>query len=494
MSGLRSKVPTPSGRALALALVTLVLFSAVGAAAGTAVFGNGTTPSPYINEGELTKSAHPIGQEVTTYEANDGSEQSLDAVVNETEDAPNVYTYSPADVEASDYGAFPHDKSDVSALEAGEWTTSGASVSDTETAPGVEAVQITTSTGGDSATFSNFSVQSDENKKFGQIGVVVNSISADGTVAVNVTDADGDYKQATINTSKDVDTNAAVIANGTGTYVWQEQFGQLTTQSTTGSDGTFNDIEKITVTSETGSADLSIFALNVEKTGEWQFGDHHYQNSDDEWETRTVTEPTGDVSIAAMSSIGPTFSNATIHDLRYPAHYTSSALPESDTQVNISEAGNTYPAYEQKATIYTRLSVPAAYDLSHQDLSLRVEQSLPSDRYVSVQVAEGTGDTAFGEISDNAWTDVSGKFSSENDTHVLDDTIQPDQEIVVRMQLRLTDNDVQMMQQAPASGGGGGFFSSAGGGLGQLWGAIVGGVAGIVALIANSLRKARKAV
>ncbi|WP_256289935.1 hypothetical protein [Halobellus inordinatus] len=492
---LRERLPSIGARGLAIALVTLVLFSSVGAAAGTVVFGNGATPSPYINEDQLTKAAHPTGQAVTTYEANDGSQASLDAIVNETDSQPNVYTFSPAQIDAADYGAFPHDKSDVSALTASEWTTSGASVSDTETGPGVEAVQITTSAAGDSASFSNFSVTSDENKKFGQIGVVVHSISSDGTVNVNFTDADGDYKQATINTSQDVTGNAAVIANGTGTYVWQEQFGQLTTNSVSGSDGTFNDIESISVTSETGTVDASIFALNAEKTGEWQFGDHHYQNADDEWETVTVTEPIGDVSIASMGSLGPTFSgdnNVTVHDLRFPVHYTSSALPASDTQATVSDAGNTYPAYDKQATIYTRLSVPEAYDLGHQGLSLRVNQSLPSDRYVSVEVAEGTSDTKFSEISNTAWTDVTGQFSGENETHVLDDTIQPGQEIVVRSQLRLTQDDVTAMQQSPA-GGGGGFFSNAGGN-GGIWGAIVGGVGGIVAIIGNYLRKARKAV
>lgn len=490
MSALRDHLPSIGRRSMAIALVTLVLFSGVGAAAGSVVFGNGSTPSPYINESELTKSEHPIGQQVTTYEANNGSTVSLAAEVNDS--VENPYTYSPADVEVGDYSAFPHEKDDVSALSAAEWTASGATVSNTETGPGVEAVQITSSAAGDSAQFSNFTVTADENKQYGQVGVLVHSVSADGTVAFNFTDADGDYKQAVIDAGAG-ETNTTVIANSTGVAVWQVQFGQLTTQTVSGSDGTFNDITSISVTTQSGSADLSLFALNAERTGEWQFGDERYQNSDDEWQTRTITDPTGEVSIASMNSLGPTFSNATIHNLAYPVHYTSSALSTSDTQVNITDAGNTFPAYDKKAVIYTRLSVPSAYDLSHQGLSLRVKQSLPSDRYVSVEVAEGTGDTAFSDISDSAWSDVSGKFSAEDETHVLDETIQPDQEIVVRTQLRLTNDDVSAMKQSPATGGGG-FFSGAGGGLGQIWGAIVGGLAGITALVGNYIRKARKSV
>jgi len=490
MSRLPSSVSI-GGRSVALALVTLVLFSAAGAAAGTVVFDNGDTPSPYVNEEQLSKSAHPVGQAVTTYEANNGTLVELDAAVNDSTENP--YTYSPADVEVGDYGAFPHNEN-VSALDAAEWSTSGASVADTQTGSGVEAVQITTSAAGDSATFSNFSVTSDENKHYGQLGLVVDSLPAGSVTTVEFVDADGDSKQAVIDPSASVMENDSVVANATGVFVWQQQFGQLPTQTASSSDGTFNDLEKIMVTTTSGSVDTSLFAVNAEKTGMWQYGTQQVKNSDDVWEDETVTNTAGPVSISSMNSLGPTFSNATIHNLQYPAQYTSSALSASDTQVSISDAGNTYPAYDKKAVIYTRLSVPSAYDLSHQGLSLRAEQSLPSDRYVAVEVAEGTGDTAFGNISSSAYSDVTGSFSSENETHVLDETIQPGQEIVVRTQLRLTNDDVTAMQQG-ASGGSTGFFGSSGGGLGgQVLGAIGGAIAAVVALLGNYWRKARSAV
>lgn len=480
-------------KGVAIALVALLAFSTVGAAAGATMLGAGEVnfesdyaPNPEIDERTLEKDSHDVGDELVEYEGDNGETQTLDAHVNDSE--TNPISLRADKINASDYSRFPGDKSDVSALDAGEWATSGTSITveNANTAPEVEALRVSTSGlasgSSNSATFSNVSIDSDPNKRYLQAVVNINSISSGATVDVVFTDADGDDKVATINTSADASADD-VIANSTGSgVVYQAQLGSLATTDhsvSASGDGSFDGVDSVSVVVSDGDADVTLAGLNGEKMGTWSFGEKKVDtDDDDELETVEITEPSGSFSIHSTESMGSTFDSSTIHDLRFPAIYSAADLvDDSDVSVEITEtAEGKYPNYGFKVTAQYRLSVPNAYDLVHSGLTLRDTQDMPSDRYKEVAYAEGVGDSEFDEIS--SWTDVTSSYSSEGSDVTLDETVEPGKEYAVKYEFVATGSNTDEIEDTSAGAPGGG---------GKESGGILGSISAVIASILGVL-------
>ena len=126
--------------------VALLVLSVLATPALAAGFNTSEGPNPTYSY-DVEKDTHNMSwgtsnADALVYENNDGNQDRLDAKVNES--ARNPITFTATDIELADLGGLPHAES-TSALDASEWTTSGASVSDAETAPGVDAVRVSTS-------------------------------------------------------------------------------------------------------------------------------------------------------------------------------------------------------------------------------------------------------------------------------------------------------------------------------------------------------------
>lgn len=493
-------------RGLAVLLAAVVLLSAAApvlAATASVNFDADAAQDPYI-EDDVTKATHDMewGTNETAalmYEDDSGEVSTLNATVNESEDVNdlgsghvNPYSFVVSDVNESDFGEFPHAKSDVSALEASEWTTSvtdttntALTTSDSTTAPGVDAVEI--GTGGSmgagdkaTATFSNFSITSDAEKRYMQVGVDVTTLDADASVAVRYIDSDGDYVESNISSTATA-SDADVIANGTGDgYMLQEQVGSMTVAGT--GDSTMQEIQTIEVIVEEADATVKIMALNADKTGEWTLGEEHVDtDTEDDLETNTIKEvyTAGEIEIHSLSTMGSTFDDATIHDLDAPVQFRASHLPADKDLVNVSfENASNYPSFEHRQSAYYRLTMPDAYDLSHSNAELKLDMSVPESRYQTVEFSEGVGDTNFTDIS---WTDVSGSTVSQGETASLDTTLQVGQEIGVHVETLNTGDERDSL--LAAGGGAGGQFEQGGGGGGGIFGTIF---AAIGALLGGS--------
>ncbi|NHN40057.1 hypothetical protein G9C85_00190 [Halorubellus sp. JP-L1] len=441
-------------RFLAAFLAVLVVGSAGAVAASELVVNHESDVAPNPETSTwVTKSAHDVGDAPTDYEGDNGETKSLNASVNASYDNP--YRYTATDVNFSDRDAFPHDKSDVSAIDAGEWADSGLTSSDVETAPGVDAVRFSTSgtmTSGDSAssTFNNFTVTSDENKRMLQLVLDVESVDSAATVYVNVTDADGDVKSAVVD--PDRASGEDLIGNATGEgLIYQRQLGKMDTDGS--GDGNFDDVESVTVEVVDGDATLEVAGLNLEKMSQWSFGDKLADtDGDDELETTTIheTKTGGDLELEAVDSVGSALQGATINDLRVAMQFRASDLSTADEKVNVSQSDQ-YPAYAGTSTVYYRLSLPDAYDLGYANANLTDTQTVTSDRLMSVEYAEGTGDTNFSDIS--SWTDKTGAYGNEGTNVTVDDTLQPGQNVVIKYQMKLTDSELQAIASSPGGGG-----------------------------------------
>ncbi len=430
-----------------VAMVCLLMVGMVGpavAANSTINYDAGAAPSPQIT-GDVTIADHRMGDGALTYNNDEGEWVSLNGSLNESADNPLSFVAS--DINVEDYGAFPHAKQNTSALEAGEWSGTAAT-SNVETAPGVDAVELDMAAS-ETATFSNFSVTSDEQKRYFQTVLDVNSIDAGATVEMRIVDGDGDYYTAEINTSRS--SGEDLIANSTGEgMVYQRQLGEMTLN--TAGDGTFNDIEKIEVSASGGAADVDIAGLNVEKMSKWDLGDHRADtDDDDELETEQITETKngGAITVADLGTLGDTFSDAHIKGLTVDFVMEASDLRSEDTSAEFTDATQ-YPGYDKHFQGDFRFQIPSAYDLSYSNLELTDTVAVPGGAVASVEYAEGTGDTAFDDI--DSWTDISDQYESPGDTVTVDDTLQPGSNIVVSYDYLVTSDQVSSLQSTGVMG------------------------------------------
>ena len=442
-------------------------------------FEHENAPNFYIAH-DKTKAVHDMQwSSWTVYEDDQGDLADLDVSLNDSEDIDNPFSFTVTDINESDFHRSPVDKENVSLLEASEWTTTGATVSDVETAAGVEALRIEASAG-DTAEMSNFSVTSDENKRVLGIALDVNSLGSGATMDISVVDEDGDAK--TVMVADGASESDQLIANGTGEgYLLQHRLGDLPTEAN--GDGTFSNIQRVEVAVSGGAADVEIAALNVEKKSEWVLGSEKYQaDDDDELETRDITEvdTAGDISITSLDTMGATFDDAQLHDLTFPAEKRLSDLDMANLMVEQKQTGNQYPGYYGTTTVYARLGLVDAYDISNANAVLKANQTFPSNYLVGVQVKEGVSDdTAFADI--DGWTDETATFTTQDETYVVDQTIQSGQDHVLKITIKHPTKE--MFNAYVTMGGGGGGFFGGGGFIGGFFEWFMGGLAAVLGLL-----------
>jgi len=468
-----------------LLLVAMVVTSGLGVAASASQINTDADAAhnPTV-ETDVTKEVHQMGWAATEYEDDSGDRATLNGEINDSADNP--YSFVPTDVGFSDASSFPNDKSEVSAVDASEYTKTGANsasltVSDTETAPDVDAVRFDTDgsmTSGDvaAAEFSNFSVTSDENKRMLQLGLDVEGLESGTTVEVRVLDEDGDYKAADINSSRSSGEDFIAGSTGEG-FVYQQKLGELATEGS--GDGSFNNVETVQFRVMDGDADISVMALNAEKMGKWAFGEElRDTDDDDDLESVTIEEvkSPGTISIKSLNSMGSTFESASINDLTLPMEFSAGHLDSEDVHLETSSADG-YPAFDHRVDVYYRLHLPTAYDLSYANAELTDTVEVPGSRYQTVEYEEGAGDTDLEDVSYSS--DYTSQYDSTGSSVTLDSTVQPGNELAIHYDYIVTDDELSAMQSS--GNGGGAPLSQAGSGGPIDW--IVGSFMGLLALL-----------
>ncbi len=449
-------------------------------------------PNPYVSTDVTVDSYEASWGDSLQYEDDSGAVTQLPGELNSSTDhedlgsgAVNPFTFAVTDLEFSDAGEFPRQgdedgENSASALDASEWTTSGATVSDVTTAPGVDAVEFDASASGDSATYDNFSITSDAEKRYvqafydvqsadGDVDLVIEDATDSDTATVKLYDADG-------NTS---DANVGATTTGEGKAV-QVQLGKLTAS---GGDGSIQEVGQISIEAS-GAADVDLSAINLEKTSKYKLGERYVDDDDDdELETETIYQADGPLSVSSVDSLGSVFDDATIHGLTFPAHFEAAQLSSENVNVS-SQTGDAagYPGWDRQSDIYYRLSLPDAYDLSYSGAALKTEQSYTQTHYKGVEFVEGTGDTEFAEISDSSWSDITSSFDSEGSTVTVDETVQPGQSMVLHFDNTWTSSEWSSITSGSSGGGFGPLAGGSGGIVDMIFGIPGMVVAGIGAI------------
>lgn len=454
-------------------LVMLTVFLALGmsvvpAAAQNQAINYSADAAPQSEfTGNVTIDGYSMTWDGLQYENDSGEVVDFPGEVNSSVDNP--YSYVASDVNFSDAGAFPHANENVSALDAAEWTTSSATVADTETASGVEALEISASPASGSSGTATFdltaadsAITSDENKRYLQMVLDVNTLESGATVNVSVVDEDGDSYTATIDPSRSEGDDLIASATGEG-MIYQQQLGDMTLE--TAGDGQFNNIQTVDVTIADASAGVAISALNLDKTSTWTFGEQKVDtDDDDELETETIeeTKTGGAISVHDLSTLGDTFSDAEFAGgLDVEFRQTAEHLDSEDVSTGF-ESADQYASYEQRFNMFVRHSVPDAYDLSYSGLELEDTVSVPGTRYVTVEYAENVGDTAFGDIG--SWSSITGQYDNLDKTLTVDDTVSPGTSMAIHYDYVLTGDEADSLQNTGGAmgptGGSGGFLDT----------------------------------
>ncbi|WP_066415389.1 hypothetical protein [Halorubrum aethiopicum] len=443
---------------IALAVLSSMVATPIMAAGGIGWGEDTKTPNPEIaTEVTIDEWSNADFDTAVEYYDDAGHPATLPASVNESNDNP--ITLTATNIDFADRNESPRKNDEgsdnsASALDSSEWTTSGATVSESSTAPGVDALNYAGSASSDSATYSNFSVNDGE-KSYLTIAADINSAS--GTPTLQLTDGDGDYVEITLYDSAASASDDSVLANSTGEgKVLQQQVGDLTVAGT--GDGSFGSTEEITIS---GDADVDVSVLDAERTRALTFGERlEDTDDDDELETVTITEPRGSYSVTGMDTFDEVMSDATIYGVTVDAVFQASDITD-DEDVS-AEFGPTsdYPQWDQLGEIAFRLELPTAFDLSYSGPEFVDEPNLPSERYKAVEIAEGSDDTEFSEID---YTSVASSYDGSTEI-TLDSTVSPGTAYVVSYDVVLTNDEVSAIQSA-ASGGGAAVMSSGDGGI-----------------------------
>ncbi|WP_281195832.1 hypothetical protein [Halorubrum sp. F4] len=464
---------------LALTVLTSMIAMPVAAAGGIGWGDDAKTPNPEIATDVTIDEWNGADMDSALEYYDDASDQAdLPASVNESNDNP--VTLTATDIDFADRNEFPRksdeEENSASALDDSEWTTSGATVGSTTTAPGVDALNYVGTASSDSATYSNFTVDDGEKS---YVTIAADIDSAAGTPTLQLTDGDGDYVEVTLYDSTATGGDDNVLANSTGEgKVLQHQVGDLTVQGS--GDGTFGSTEEVTIT---GEIDADVSVLDAERTRELTFGEKlEDTDDDDELETVTITEPRGAYSVTGMDTLDDVMSDASVYGVTVDAVFQASDLQDDeDVSAAFSDSGD-YPQWDQLGEISYRLELPTAFDLSYASPELRDEPTLPSERYKNAQIAEGTDDTEFSEIE--SWTSVVSNYDGSEEVS-LDTTVSTDTSYVVSYDVVLTNGEVSAIQDAANSGGAAVMSSGGGGILGwflSLPGMIVSAITGLVGI------------
>lgn len=498
---------TPFKLLAAMMAVLLVASPAAAVSQPGLNFGYKKTPNPELHEDTLTIAEWDNGDfdNPLSYYGDDGNEQTLPAQVNQTQDEPVSVRFDKVNADA--FKVFPRVSGESNNahtwLNTSNWTTSTSDAtnvtpsltdSDGTTAAGVPSVKFSTSGmgSGDTATASfaeKVDITSDVTKRVLTWAGNVNSLSTGANIQLRAVDSDGDYAygqvKSGINTSGDEN-----ITDGAGNgIVFQERLSNLPVAGT--GDGTMSSITKIEIVVSDADASITTVGLDAEKKSEFTLGTtvRDTDGDGDEDDQVTISEvhnaSEGYVELTGVDALGSTFSSAVLHDFQvHNVNYRLQDLTaEKDYRVNFSDAKE-YGSYSKKLHLDARLKVLTAIDLSHGTLTLRDEQTLVSERYVSVKVAEGVGeDKVFDNITDSAWTAKTSSYSSEGSTVTLDASVSSGTNYALHMVVLLQDEEADNMKSTSGVSGGptgqsGGFFSTLFGRLATL-GALALGAVGL---------------
>lgn len=469
---------------------------------------------PFITA-NIVVSRHKPDFEPLDYIDDDGSVRSLAEhgvrlAVNRDEETPhNPVTITPTKIDSEEYTAYPRDltyddDSDsstdevaVSWTDATHWTES---VTDSD-----GSVTTTLSEGDASLTLGASGVGSSDSATWtldlSSIGSTdgtltegvertwlqglldVDTLQSGSEVRLEAVDSTGSVVSISADPDGD-DSTAGVATTTTGSSLaWQQRLGDLMSAQSS----TLDDVEQIRVVVDGADAQITLHALNCERSTEWTWGTYETTDSDGEVVEETWSSPSGSISLMSLESLPDVWLSAEIHDVEYDAEVAAARLPDEQVHVASRDAPESYE-YRKILEVAYEIEIPTAYALSTSVGKLRDVVSMPGSRYLTAEVATGVSDVEDLEDLDSiSWTDRSGTYGSGIDSEVDLLTSPSTSRTVVHHEISLSQSELD-----DATDGGGMAVVGAAGGGGSTDGTLAGMLAGVAAGITGLLMYVRR--
>jgi hypothetical protein len=397
-------------------------------------FSTEMTPDPRIR-GTVTVGEVGPDMAMLEYIADDDTVQSLAdyggmLAPRPTEGEPhNPVQVSAGAIGLDAYGAFPREEqydedgdgsadTDVSALDATHWTkdVSGSAgtmtIADDQSAGGVNGLRVSTSSQGTGDVAiaaldpSYIDFTEDIDRRYIQLGVDVDTLESAATVDIVLRDSNSNEVVVSIDDGLTLD-DTDVVATSTGdAVVYQQQIGDINAD-------TLTDIQAYEVQVSEGNADVLFFWQDLERTTDIAFGTEEYLDADDNVDTQTLYEPSGSYSITELGTVDDLLAGGTFLDVTYDIHLAASEASTDWHEFQFVEADR-YDRDLRYQVVYNH-DPPAAFDLNWSLDELFVEQSHPSNRYISVKTATGSEQFVLDDRDSDtvSWTSRTGNFDKE---------------------------------------------------------------------------------
>jgi hypothetical protein len=461
-------------------------------------FGSDVVQNPIVQK-DMTIEEHTADMTSALEYINDSGElvsladQGARVATNDEEDTAHNPVTLRADKFATDeYSAFPRgetyedadgNEQDLSALDAQHWSTDESGTAGSLTfetvsgANGADALHVSTSgqTSGDvaKAVLSDVEITSGIERKYLQLVASVDTLESGAVVYVRVRDSSSNVIAAKIDGSGD-GTAVDVIATGTGAgQAYQSQLGEFSTS--------LNDIVEVEIAVEGANADVTIPALNLDRESEWTYGEREFKNADDEIETETVSEPSGEFSITSLATLPEVFRDGSIMDVMITAEFLASKLPVADRRTRWADS-SVYD-YANRLQTLVGFELPTAYALSYGSGKATDEVLLPDQRYNEIGFSRESELPSWTDVDDDnvTWTDRTSQYESTDigETVEITPSVSTGEVLVVFTDVFLSD-DQRGTATTFSSGGGGAVMTGAGGGF-------LGSAASIIMTVAAGL-------
>lgn len=465
-------------------------------AAASLNFGSDYVHDAYVDGSYTIESVDLEEMDVLEYTADDGTKSSLVdhgfvvASRDEDDEPHNPITLRADHIDYTEFNQLPRgetytnaddDELDLNVLDATHWETdeSGSSgtmtVETIEGANGADVLSVSSSSQGTddvvTATFSDVDISSGEMRKVLQLIVSISTLESGSTVTVRITDDGGNDPEFLIDPDGDSAADD-VIATETGDgIVYQQQLGDVF--------DAVDGINGIEIEIADANADMDFTAIALEKESRWSFGTEEYLNDDDEVDSQTVYEPSGDYSITTLNSMD--FGTASIAEYDVDVEQRASELASEDVYIRDEESPSGYdkPIIAELAFRYEPVT---AFDLSPTLDALRDETEVSSSRYDAVEFTR-TSDVIEGwsDIDDLTLTDVTDQYGgSVGDEVEVTSTVSTDESLILVYSLAVDEDELSSMESA--AGGAGGAAGDGDSGPFGLWTWIGGGALGLGAL------------
>lgn len=332
------------------------------------------------------------------------------------------------------------------------WNTTDATVGTAS----MDSLEIEATAVGGTASFSEqIDITSGLGRKRLHLVMDVVDLQSDGTINVHVKDEGGDSVTATIDPDGNEDDDN-VLATSTGDSIHVEP----KLEDLDGDIDLLDEIDEIEFEFAGNTGEIQLYGLDLAREGRTDWGTREYKDEDDEFDTETVRQPSGEFSITSLDTLGVSLSeDDVIRDVIYDAEMRASELPDSHVDVVFEDADRraTGDLTERMKAVFN-FELEQHFDLSWESIGgIKDYVYFDSTNYLEAGYEHGLDDPEDVEEVEDDELDLTD-VTSDYETGEFDEVVElstdasADQVTAFYLDMRITPETASEWQDTTAVG------------------------------------------